>query len=125
MLFRSLSGKGPSLRKEIFYFDDSGSLNALRYGDWKIHFATKNSWWEDVAKPRTVPLVINLRQDPFEVTPESKLYTRWYGDKLWTMLPAQAIVGQFLASFKEFPPRQKQASINIDKVMEQMQKASD
>jgi arylsulfatase A-like enzyme len=50
-----LSGKGPGQRKEIFYFDDSGSLNALRYGDWKIHFATKDSWWADVAKPRTVP----------------------------------------------------------------------
>jgi arylsulfatase A-like enzyme len=99
-----LSGKGPGQRKEIFYFDDSGSLNAFRYGDWKITFATKDSWWADVAKPRTVPLVVNLRQDPFEVTPDSGMYTRWYADKLWVMIPAQAIVGQFLQSFKEFPP---------------------
>ena len=97
-----LSGKSPGLRKEIFYFDDSGSLNAFRYGDWKVTFATKDSWWADVAKPRTVPLVVNLRQDPFEVTPESPMYTRWYGDKLWVMIPAQAIVGQFLVTFKEF-----------------------
>jgi hypothetical protein len=55
-----LSGKGPGKRRKIFYFDDSGSLNAFRYGDWKVTFATKDSWWADVAKPRTVPLVVNL-----------------------------------------------------------------
>jgi hypothetical protein len=71
----------------------------------------------DVAKPRTVPLVINLRQDPFEVTMDSAMYTRWYGDKLWVMIHAQAIVGQFLQSFKEFPQRQKSATLNIQKVL--------
>jgi len=120
-----LSGKGPGLRKEIFYFDDSGSLNALRYGDWKITFATKNSWWADVAKPRTVPLVVSLRQDPFEVTSDSQLYARWYGDKLWIMMPAQAVVGQFLMTFKEFPQRQKSGSINIQQVLDQMRMQSD
>jgi arylsulfatase len=120
-----LSGKGPAQRKEIFYFDDSGSLNAFRYGDWKVTFATKDSWWADVAKPRTVPLVVNLRQDPFEVTPDSAMYTRWYGDKLWVMLPAQAIVGQFLMTFKEFPQRQKSAGLNIEKVLEKMKERTD
>jgi arylsulfatase A-like enzyme len=120
-----LSGKGPGGRKEIFYFDDSGSLNALRYGDWKIHFALKDSWWADVAKPRTVPLVINLRQDPFEVTPDSDMYTRWYADKLWVMVPAQVVVGQFIQTFKEFPPRQKSATINLDEALAKMQKQSD
>jgi arylsulfatase len=119
-----LSDIGKGARQEIFYFDDEGSFNALRYGDWKLHFAIKNTWWDDVAQPRTVPLVINLRQDPFEVTPESKMYTRWYGDKLWTLLPAQVIVGQFLQTFREFPQRQKSATFNVDKILEQMQKAS-
>jgi arylsulfatase A-like enzyme len=116
-----LSGKGPSKRKEIFYFEDEGGLNALRYGDWKLHFAIKNDWWGDHSQPRTVPLVINLREDPFEVTPESKMYTRWYGDKLWTLMPAQAIVGQFLQTFREFPQRQKSTTFNIDRILEQMQ----
>jgi arylsulfatase A-like enzyme len=120
-----LSGKGPGQRKEIFYFDDSGSLNAFRYGDWKVTFATKDSWWADVAKARTVPLVVNLRQDPFEVTPDSKMYDRWYGDKLWVMIPAQAVVGQFLVTFKEFPQRQKSASFNIQQVLDQMRAKSD
>ncbi|HWF94498.1 MAG TPA: arylsulfatase, partial [Xanthobacteraceae bacterium] len=77
-----------------------------------------------VSQPRTVPLVINLRQDPFEVTPDSKMYTRWYADKLWTLLPAQVIVGQFLQTFREFPQRQKSATFNVDTILEKMQKAS-
>jgi arylsulfatase A-like enzyme len=120
-----LSGKGLGKRKEIFYFDDSGSLNAFRYGDWKVTFATKDSWWADVAKPRTVPLVVNLREDPFEVTPDAKMYERWYGDKLWVMVPAQAIVGQFLMTFKEFPQRQKSASFNVQQVLDQMRARTD
>jgi arylsulfatase len=87
-----LSGKGPSQRREIFYFDDDGSLNALRYNSWKLHFAIKDDWWGASAQPRTVPLVINLREDPFECTPESKFYTAWYAEKLWTLVPSQAIV---------------------------------
>ena len=114
-------GNAPSKRKEIFYFEDEGGLNAVRYEDWKLHFAIKDDWWGGVSKPRTVPLVINLREDPFEVTPESKMYTRWYGDKLWTLMPAQAIVGQFLQTFREFPQRQKSTTFNIDRILEQMQ----
>jgi hypothetical protein len=97
----------------------------FEYGDWKITFATKDSWWADVAKPRTVPLVVNLRQDPSEVTPDAKIYERWYGDKLWVMVPAQAIVGQFLMTFKEFPQRQKPASANIQQVLDQMRAQTD
>jgi arylsulfatase A-like enzyme len=119
-----LAGKGQGARNEIFYFDDEGSLNALRYKDWKVHFAMKDDWWGDLSKPRTVPLVINLRQDPFEVTPESKLYTRWYGDKLWVFMPAQMIVGGFLLTFKDFPQRQKSATFNLDRVLEKLKEAS-
>ena len=89
-------------------------IQALLYGDWKVTFATRDSWWADVAKPRTVPLVVNLRQDPFEVTSDSKMYEAWYGDKLWVMIPAQAIVGQFLMSFKEFPQWQNSASFTLN-----------
>ena len=123
-LTNALFGSGPGQRKEIFYFDDEGNLNALRYGDWKLHFAIKNSWWGEVSQSRTVPLVINLRQDPFEVTPDSPMYTRWYADKLWTLMPAQLVVGQFLQTFREFPQRQKSASFNLDQILLNMQDAT-
>jgi arylsulfatase len=90
-----------------------------------VTFATKDSWSVDVAKPRTVPLVVNLQQDPFELTPDSKLFERWYADKLWVMVPPQAIVGLFLLTFQEFPQRQKSASANIQQVPDQMKVQTD
>jgi arylsulfatase len=41
-------------------------------------------------------------------------------DHVYLLVPAQGLVAQFLASFQEFPPRQKAASFNLDAVMEKM-----
>jgi hypothetical protein len=66
-----------------------------------------------------VPLVVNLRQDPFEQTPfESDAYRRFQADKLWTLVPAQTIAAQFIQSFKDYPPSQRSGSMNLDQVME-------
>jgi arylsulfatase len=48
---------------------------------------------------------------------------RWYGDKLWTFVPAQKIVGEFLATFREFPPSQKSGSFSLDQVLQSLQSA--
>ena len=52
---------------------------------------------------------------------KSKFYTAWYAEKLWTIIPSQAIVGQFLQTFRDFPQRQKSANFNIERVLQQMQ----
>jgi arylsulfatase len=39
-------------------------------------------------------------------------------------VPAQAYVGNFLKTFKEYPPRQKAASFSLDKVIESMEKGA-
>ena len=71
-----------------------------------------------------MPLVVNLRQDPFERTPfESDFYRRFQADKLWTLVPAQVIAGEFIQSFKEYPPSQRVGSMNLDQVMDQLQNA--
>jgi arylsulfatase len=110
--------EGP--RKEFFYFDDNGNMNALRYGPWKIEFSwIEGNLFTGKRTSANVPLVVNLRQDPFERTPfESDMYRRWAGDKLWTLVPAQAIVGQFIQSFKEYPPSQRSGVMNLDAIME-------
>jgi arylsulfatase len=41
-------------------------------------------------------------------------------NKLWTFVPAQAVVGEFLATFKEFPASQKSGSFSVDQVLEQL-----
>jgi arylsulfatase A-like enzyme len=110
-----------SPRKEIFYFDAGGNLNAMRYNNWKIHFTImEGSINEGYRKAPSWPLVINLRADPFEVSHESALYTRWYGDNMWMFVPAQQYVGKFLATFKDFPPV-RGGSLGVDKVLQAMQ----
>jgi arylsulfatase len=49
------------------------------------------------------------------------MYFRWAGDKLWLFVPAQAVVGQFVATFKEFPPSQKSGTFSVDQVLQQLQ----
>jgi arylsulfatase A-like enzyme len=113
-----------SPRKEIFYFSDDGDLTALRYSDWKLIFmeqrveATFQAWMEPFV-PLRVPLIFNLRRDPYERAQKtSNTYYDWMLDRAYMLVPAQAYVGNFLATFKEFPPRQKAASFSLDKVME-------
>ena len=120
--------KGP--RKEIFYFSDDGDLTALRYEDWKLIFmeqraeATFQAWMEPFV-PLRVPLIFNLRRDPYERSQiTSNTYFDWLLDRAYLLVPAQAYVGNFLATFKEYPPRQKAASFSLDQVMEKLQQPS-
>jgi arylsulfatase A-like enzyme len=122
--FKGEEAAGP--RHEIMYFDDNGNLNAIRYNAWKIEFSwIEGNLFTGKRTSSNVPLVVNLRQDPFERMPfESDLYRRWAAEKLWTLIPAQAIVGQFIQTFKEFPPSQKSGSMNLDQIMLDISSAS-
>ena len=117
--------KGP--RKEIFYFSDDGDLTALRYNDWKLIFMEQKAQgtfrvWMEPFVPLRVPLIFNLRRDPYErATITSNTYHDWQIDRAFLLVPAQAYVGNFLATFKEFPPRQKAASFSLDQVMDKIQ----
>lgn len=116
--------QGP--REEIFYFSDDGDLTALRYRDWKLVFmeqraaGTLQTW----AEPFTVlrlPMIYNLRRDPYEqATITSNTYYDWLLDHAFMLVPAQDVVGDFLATFEEYPPRMKAASFSLDKVMEKL-----
>jgi arylsulfatase len=113
-------------RREIFYFSDDGDLTALRYNDWKLIFmeqrveATFQAWMEPFV-PLRVPLIFNLRRDPYERSQiTSNTYFDWLLDRAYLLIPAQAYVGQFLSTFQEFPPRQKAASFSLDEVMDML-----
>ena len=122
-----LTGQQPnSPRKEFFYFSDDGDLVAVRYDNWKAVFAQQRApgtmlvWGEPFVKTR-LPWLFNLRTDPYErATITSNTYWDWYFDHVYLLVPMQTYVGQFLATFKDFPPRQKAASFTIDQVMEEL-----
>ena len=107
-------------RKEIFYFDAGGNLNALRYEDWKLHFTLMEGAINTAyRKTPSWPILINLRADPYEVSFESALYIRWFADQMWTFVPAQAITAKFLETFKEFPPVMG-GTLGVDKVVQSL-----
>jgi transposase len=69
------------------------------------------------------PMLANLRADPFErAVDEGMDYRRWSAERMFTIAPAAIYVGQWLQSFREFPPRQKPGSFNLDRVMEAVTK---
>lgn len=113
-----------SPREEFFYFSDDGDLTGLRYDNWKLVFAeqrmpgTLQVWAEPYVYLR-LPKLFNLRTDPYERADiTSNTYWDWYIDHAFLIVPAQQYVGKFLATFKEYPPRQKAASFTIDQVLE-------
>ena len=115
-----------SPRKGFIYFSDDGDLVALRFDNWKIVFmeqrrqGTLELWAEPFTVFR-VPKLFNLRTDPFErADVTSNTYWDWYMNKAYMILAAQALVAEFLATFKDFPPRQKAASFTIDQALEKM-----
>jgi arylsulfatase len=113
-------------RKEIFYFSDDVDLTALRYEDWKVIFMAQKTpgtfrVWMEPFTPLRVPLIENLRRDPYErATITSNTDYDWLLDRTYVLVPAQAYLGQFLETFREYPPRQKAASFSLDQVMEKL-----
>ena len=120
----ALSGQAEWPRKEFIYWTDDGSVAALRYNNWKVNFLEQKAHGLDVwIEPFTVlraPTLTNLRMDPFERARQEHAigYQRWYLDHMFAIAPAGAYVGAWLQSFREFPPRMKPGSFNLDRVME-------
>jgi len=115
-------------RKEIFYFDDDGSLNAFRYKRWKIHFKIQEHHglgvWQREYTTLRMPLLIDLKGDPYErAQHDSDDYSHWFMDHAFALVPAQVLIAEFLETFKEYPQRQKVGSFSLDKVLEKMQHA--
>jgi arylsulfatase len=126
-----LSGKATKPdRKGFLYFTDDGDLACLRYDNWKVVFmeqrvrGTLQIWAEPLVTLR-LPKIFNLRTDPYERADiTSNTYYDWIFDHVFLLVPAQALVAEFLATFKEFPPRQKAASFGVDQVIEKMTEAA-
>jgi arylsulfatase len=117
-----------SARKSFFYFNDDGQLVALRYANWKFNFCeqrvegTLKVWAEPFVCVR-LPTLINLRMDPYERAPiTSNTYYDWSIRHAYLVVPTQSVVGEFIETFKEFPPRQRPSSFSVDQIMEVLQK---
>jgi arylsulfatase len=118
-----------SPRNQFFYFSDDGDLVAFRYDNWKVVFmqqrmpGTLALWGEPFVATR-IPYLYNLRTDPYERADiTSNTYWDWYIDRVFLLIPAQAIVAEFLQTFAEYRPRMKAASFTIDQVQARLEAA--
>ncbi|HSD69212.1 MAG TPA: arylsulfatase [Woeseiaceae bacterium] len=122
-LLPALKGEAEWPRKEFIYWTDDGSVAALRYNQWKMVFMEQRGHgldvWQEPFVTLRLPKLFNLRSDPFErADHEGMGYEQWRVERVFLLAPAGAYVGQWLQSFKDFPPRQKPGSFNLENVME-------
>ena len=129
-LLPALKGEGAWPRREFIYWTDDGSVAAIRYNTWKITFLKQNAEglrvWQTPFEELRAPLITNLRMDPFERAEHENAmgYQRWYMDRMFLIAPSVSYVAGWLQSFKEYPPRQKPGSFNLDRVMESVTRGS-
>ena len=116
-----------SPRPGLVYFSDDGDVLAIRYDNWKVVFmeqraqGTLQIWAEPFVTLR-VPKLYNLRTDPYERADiTSNTYYDWILRNDYLILAAGGLVTQFLATFEEFPPRQRPATFGIDQAVEKLQ----
>jgi arylsulfatase len=120
----ALKGEAAWPRKEFIYWTDDGSVAALRYENMKVTFLEQEAEglhvWQKPFTELRAPKLTNLRMDPFERAEQENAmgYQRWYMERMFAIAPAGAYVGNWLQSFRDFPPRQKPGSFNLDRVME-------
>jgi arylsulfatase A-like enzyme len=119
----ALRAEAPWPRMEFLYWTDDGSVAALRYGNWKASFLKQPAHglhvWISPFEELRAPILVNLRMDPFELAQDIGMdYGRWFAEHMFMIAPAAAYVANWLQSFREFPPRQKPGSFNLERVME-------
>jgi arylsulfatase len=121
-----LSGKvKESPRKSFIYLNDGAEIVAIRVGDWKATYLENrahqlNVWREPFVHLR-LPLLCNLRRDPFEKSMDnSNTYHDWMIDRAFVLVPLQAVASEFLMTLKEFPPSQKPGDWSLDTLEKQI-----
>jgi arylsulfatase len=118
-----------SARKEFFYINDEAQLVALRYENWKAVFCEQRAQgtlrvWAEPFTCLRLPKMFNLRLDPYERADiTSNTYYDWAIQRAFLIVPAQALVAEFVESFRAFPPRQKPSSFSVEEVLAAMTRA--
>ena len=117
-------------RQGFFYWGDEGDLMAIRAGNWKIHFAEQRmegaAAWQEPLVTLKAPKLMNLRTDPFEDADiASYHYWAWRQDRMYMLVPAGALVGQFMQSLADFPPRQSPESWSPQAMMDGLRRTAE
>ena len=125
-----LLGKGPSARHELFYFEGP-HLGALRIDDLKYQFFQEPQGWPGEKVTTDMPVIVNIRQDPFERTPSTRsqnlneqgggYLNDFYAREFWRFVRVQETVAELAKTAIEFPPMQAPASFNLDAIKKEIE----
>ena len=115
-----------SPRSEFIYVNDDGQIVALRYADWKAVFLENRGQafgvWREPFTELRVPLLFNLRRDPFEKAQHnSNTYNDWFLDRPFVVVPLQQVAAKFLMTMQEYPPSQTAGSFNLEKIQKMIE----
>jgi len=102
--FKGDAGQGP--RDVLYYFDQGGNLNAIRWNDWKLNFATssKGNIATSTREVTAWALIENLRMDPYERgLDEGGGATEFLARNIWLLVPVQGKIKEFFSDFNDFP----------------------
>jgi arylsulfatase len=118
-----------SPRHEVVYVNDDGQVVAMRYDDWKAVFQEQRAHtlqlWREPFVDLRLPLLFNLRRDPFErAQHNSNTYNDWFIQRAFVIVPLQAIAARFLRTMADYPPSQTPGSFNLEKVQKQIERAA-
>jgi len=124
-----LTGKGPSARRELFYFGGP-TLGAIRIDDFKFQFYQQPYGWPGEKTTTDMPTMYNIRQDPFERTPSIRgenlnalgggYMNDFYAREFWRFVTVQQEVAKLAQTAIDYPPMQAPASFNLEAVKRQV-----
>jgi arylsulfatase len=118
-----------SPRKEFIYVNDDGNIVAIRHEDWKAVYLENRGeafgvWREPFTELR-IPLVFNLRRDPFErAQHNANTYNDWFLDRPFILFGLNTVALKFLTTFKEYPVSQRAGSFNLENIKKQIEASS-
>ena len=112
------TGKSANSKRDHLFFYYESKLTAVRMGPWKFHFSTKEDYYANLV-PRTVPLVFNLRMDPFESYDSKDSYGHLMQKVSWLIQPMGTLMQHHLQTLAEYPPVQGGASFDMSNVVEE------
>ena len=129
-LMPHFKGEAANPRQGFLYWSDEGDLCALRLGHWKVHFAEQRSegafGWQDPQTSLRYPKLVNLRSDPFEHADIASIhYMSWRIDRTFALAPFGALVAQFMATMKEFPPRASPEGWSPEALVQKLRRQQD
>jgi len=125
----AITGNGPSVRHEIYYFGES-TLGAVRIDDFKYRFIQQPEGWVGDKTHVDMPILTNLRLDPYERTGwasdgaarGSMQYWDWFRYEFWRFVFVQQQVAKLAQTAIDYPPMQKGASFNLDALKAELAK---